>query len=90
MHIRALFSDKAQMDKVLVNVWPFLYFWDVFPLQVLPTHKLHAILQKRMEWHDANIAIFVQMWKDCVDPAGAGALAAPRLSLGGLDNTLPD
>ena len=40
--------------------------------------------------HDANIAIFVQMWKDCVDPAGAGASAAPRLSLGGLDNTLPD
>ena len=57
---------------------------------VVPAHELHAILQKRMEWHDANIAIFVQMWKDCVDPAGAGASAAPRLNLGGLDNTLPD
>jgi len=60
-------------------------------LQVLPAHELHVILQKLMKWHDANdIGIFVQMWKDCVDPAGAGALAAPRLSLGGLDNTLPD
>jgi hypothetical protein len=40
-----------------------------------------------MEWHDANIAIFVQMWKTCVDPAGAGASATP---LGGLDNMMPD
>jgi len=57
---------------------------------VLPAHELHAILQKRMEWHDANITIFVQMWKNCVDPAGAGASAAPHLSLGSLDTTLPN
>ena len=33
--------------------------------RLLPAHDLHAILPKRMEWHDANIAIFVQMWIHC-------------------------
>ena len=92
MHIRALFSDKAQMDKVLVNICPSLFmFLKRLFLQVLPAHELHTILQKRIQWHNANISTFVKMWQDCVDPAGMGqgGLTVARPA-GCLDTTLPE
>ena len=71
MHIRALFSDKAQMDKVLVNICPSLFmFLKRLFLQVLPAHELHTILQKRIQWHNANISTFVKMWLDGGSPSG--------------------
>ena len=90
MHIRALFSDKAQMD--IVNICPSLFmFLKRLLLQVLPAHELHTILQKRIQWHNANISTFVKMWQDCVDPAGMGqgGLMAARPA-GCLDTTLPE
>ena len=65
MHSCALFSDKAQMDKVLVNTYPsmFMFLKHLF-LQVLPAHDHHTILQKRIQWHKANISTFVKMWLD--------------------------
>ena len=91
MHIRALFSDKAQLeiDTVLVNICPSLFmFLKRLFLQVLPAHELESLLQRRKEWHDANISKFVEAWKDYVDPAGVEA--AKPLGACGLDNVLPE
>ena len=80
------------MDKVLVNICSSLFmFLKRLFLQVLPAHELHTILQKRIQWHNANISTFVKMWQDCVDPAGMGqgGLTVARPA-GCLDTTLPE
>ena len=54
----------------------------------MPAHELEPLLQRRAEWHNANISKFVEAWKDYVDPGGVGEAKPP--SACGLDNVLPD
>ena len=63
----------------------------MLPLQVWPASELQSFLEKRVEWHDANISKFVEKWQAYVEPAGGGraeASKAPRQT--GPDNTLPE
>ena len=88
MHIDALFTNKAQMNKVLVqrlliNMWALLHFWNVsrLPLQVLS--RMSSKFYCRSGWSGA-MPIFpssfnfrvIETWKDYVDPAGAAATGA--------------
>ena len=96
----ALFTNKAQMNKVLVqrllvNMWALLYFWNfhnrlkgvavAFAGVVL--HVLQILLQKRMKWRDANISKFIQLHWDVEKLRGPGWGGGNGCD---MDNTLQD
>lgn len=57
MHIRALFGDKAQMDKVPgpANLWAFWNLCNDLPLQVIPASEHQNLLQRKIECQYPNI-----------------------------------
>ena len=64
MHIDALFTNKAQMNKVLVqwllvNMWALLHFWNVsrLPLQVL------SRMSSKFYCRSGSSFNFIETWK---------------------------
>ena len=86
----ALFTNKAQMNKVLVqlllvNMLAFLHFWKVsrLPLQVLSCMSSNSIA----EADEVNISKFIQLHWDVErlrEPCWGGGHGCD------MDNTLPD
>ena len=61
------------------------------PFQILPAADLQTMLEKRVQWHDANMPKFIETWKEYVDPAGGGVPAAAAAAVpSGVDNTMPE